>query len=356
MRDYYKIITYLLIAGFVVSCSKSETTTPSSKIPATTADNPKRGVTDTTKSNTPVTTPTTAPVIIPAVPTTNPVTYTVSSPISLSGAHDMVINALQIDNPSGICIHLTNCYNITIKNCKLGPSLRTGVELNNCTNITVDSCYISNVSTGVYALNSHQVKITNNQVKNVLGPYPKGQMVQFDNVSGSGNTVLNNRCENIAGASNPEDVISMYESNGIAGDPIMIAGNWIRGGGPSKTGGGIMLGDNGGSYIIAKNNIIVDPGNYGMGIAGGNNIQILNNEIYGSKTSVSNVGIYIWNQSNSGCSLNTINGNQVNWTRFSGENNNNWNAGNCGTVTGWNTNIWGAVLNSGILPSQILSN
>ncbi|MEO6849987.1 MAG: right-handed parallel beta-helix repeat-containing protein, partial [Mucilaginibacter sp.] len=287
---------------------------------------------------------------------TKKVNYKLSLPIILNGAHDMVINGLQIQNLIGACIYLTNCRNITISNCKLGPSPQKGIELYKCTNIIVDSCYIANTATGMYALESSSIQFNDNDVKNIQGPFPGGQMVQFDNVRGAGNRILSNKCENIAGASNPEDVISMYMSNGTAADPILIAGNWIRGGGPSKVGGGIMLGDNGGSYIAANKNILVNPGNYGIAIAGGNNLQITDNQIYSSATTVSNVGIYIWNQSSRGCSLNTISNNQVNWTSLTGETNNNWNSGNCGAVIGWNTNTWGASLNENILPAQIITN
>jgi parallel beta-helix repeat protein len=339
MRSICKAGIWILICYLFSSCSKSG-------MNPNTGNNQGSKTTDTTKSITQVTTPPITTII-------NNKTYTVSNPLILNGAHDMVINGLEIKNPTGICIFLVNCYNITIKNCNLGPSLQTGVELHNCTNIKVDSCVMSNISTGMYALDSSGIQFTNNDVENVQGPFPKGAMVQFDDVSGTGNRVLNNRCENISGQSNPEDVISMYKSNGTKADPIQITGNLIRGGGPSRTGGGIMLGDNGGSYIIAENNILVNPGNYGMAIAGGNNLQIINNMIYSSQTTVSNVGIYIWNQSSGGCSLNTISNNQVNWTMFNGQSNNSWDNGNCGTVLGWNTNLWGANLSPDILPAQL---
>lgn len=55
------------------------------------------------------------------------------------------------------------------------------------------------------------------------------------------------------------DAINLYKSNGIAGDPIQVIGNRIRGGGPSTSGGGIMTGDQGGSYILVSI-ILVNPG------------------------------------------------------------------------------------------------
>ncbi|MGZ3764777.1 MAG: right-handed parallel beta-helix repeat-containing protein [Mucilaginibacter sp.] len=339
MKKYFKIGSSILILLLLIGCVKKNSNSPG---PSGQNSNDRLVLPDTTSlgSNTPL----------------QNIIYQTSTPISLYGAHNMVISGLAIQNPGGICIYLQDCSNITIRNCKLGPATQTGVELLNCTNITVDSCYISNVSTGLYAEQCASIQFNHNSVKNIQGPYPKGAMVQYNNVNGTGNKILFNRCENIAGASNPEDAISMYMSNGTPKDPIFIYGNWVRGGGPSNTGGGILLGDQGGSYIVAENNILVNPGNYGMGIAGGTYLQISNNKVYSKQTTVSNVGVYIWNQSSKGCSLNTISGNQVSWVQSDGEVNNSWDNGNCGSVTGWNSNVWGASLNENILPAVIISN
>ncbi|MBP6662762.1 MAG: BACON domain-containing protein, partial [Paludibacter sp.] len=48
--------------------------------------------------------------------------YTISAPISLDGKSNMTISYLEITNPTGHCIKLANCSNITIQYCKLGPS------------------------------------------------------------------------------------------------------------------------------------------------------------------------------------------------------------------------------------------
>ncbi len=120
---------------------------------------------------------------------------------------------------------------------------------------------------------------------------PRGQMVQFNNVKGGGNSINYNVVENILGQSSPEDAISVYMSNGIVGDPIQVVGNWIRGGGPSGSGGGIMVGDYGGSHILVKDNILVDPGQYGIAISSGTGISIKNNKIYAKQQSFTNVGL-----------------------------------------------------------------
>src|SRR5579863_4259601 len=110
------------------------------------------------------------------------ITFTTSAPISLSNKSNVTISGIATTN-----ITLTNCSNIIIKNCKIGPNAGVGIQIYGCTNVKVDSCYIFNVTSGVYAVLSQGVNIAYNQAKNMLGPYPRGQFVQFNNVTGTGN-------------------------------------------------------------------------------------------------------------------------------------------------------------------------
>ena len=280
--------------------------------------------------------------------------YNDSSPIVLDGVNNQTINKLRITNPGGHCIKLSNCSNITIQNCKLGPSKGEGVFLSNCTNITVTNCSMESVESGVVADVGSGIKVINNDVKNVQGPMPRGQMVQFGNVSGTGNSISYNVVENILGQSYPEDEISLYMSNGTASDPIQVVGNWIRGGGPSTSGGGIMTGDMGGSNVLVQDNILVNPGQYGITISSGTNITIKNNKIYSEKLAFSNIGLSAYKQYQIETSSNTIMNNEVNYTNKDGVLNNMWNAGNCGVITGWDTNTYNSGLTSSILPAQII--
>ncbi|MGZ3776953.1 MAG: right-handed parallel beta-helix repeat-containing protein [Mucilaginibacter sp.] len=252
-------------------------------------------------------------------------------------------------------ITLNNCTNIRIVNCKIGPSTIDGVMIYNSTGVTVDSCLLSNVRTGVNAMQSQGIVFSNSQAKNMQGPYPHGQFVQYNNVTGGGNKVLNNKFENILGQSTPEDAISMYQSSGLANDPIVISGNSIRGGGPSHSGGGIMLGDGGGSNIIAENNTLVDPGQYGMAIAGGTNMSVINNNIYGKQQSFTNVGLYYWNQSGKASSNITISGNKINFTNSGGEQNNTYLPNGSLVPTGWSTNVLSKTLTESLLPAVLTS-
>jgi parallel beta helix pectate lyase-like protein len=278
-----------------------------------------------------------------------------SEPIIIKNAHDLVIRGDSINGDDEPCLQIINCNNIHITHCYLGNSSKVGLYIYQSANIKVDSCFVTNVSTGVYAVESYAISVMHCEGKNMVGPFPRGAFVQFNNVSGPRCRVCYNKFENILGESHPEDAINMFKSHGTAKDPILIRGNWIRGGGPSKTGGGIMLGDNGGSYQVAEDNVLVNPGQYGMAISGGDHLTIVNNKIYSKGRFFTNVGLYIWAQADADCSMDEIRDNQVNWTDSHGEKNDVWDKGNCGDVKGWKSNAIDAKIDESLLPEQILS-
>ena len=281
-------------------------------------------------------------------------TYKYSAPISLNGISNRTISNLEIQNPNGDCIRLINCSNITIQNCKLGASSGEGVAIYNSKNITVTNCSMESVRTGVLAVESKDIKVTYNDVKNVKGPFPRGQMVQFDDVNGSGNSISFNAFENLPGQSNPEDAISLFKSHGTPSDPIKVVGNWIRGGGPSISGGGIITGDYGGSYILVENNILVDPGQYGIAITSGHHITIKNNKIYAKKQPFTFWGLMSYIQYPIETHSNTISNNEVNFRNKDGVLKNLWDDGKGGVIIGWNTNFYNPDLTESILPSKII--
>ena len=63
----------------------------------------------------------------------------------------------------------------------------------------------------------------------------------------------------------------------------------------------MTLGDGGASYAIARNNVLLNPGQVGIFIAGGTNNAIIDNVVYGDQRPSSNVGIYVWGQDNRRC-------------------------------------------------------
>lgn len=284
-----------------------------------------------------------------------PTKYKLNKPFKLTGVHNRVISGMDISGADADCVTLTQCSNITFINCRFRGSKKNGITLLTCRSIKITNCYFEQLASGVYAVEGGQINVSNNRFKNMQGPFPRGQMVQFDDVTGAGNKINHNTGENLPGVSFPEDAINLFKTQGTPASPVEVIGNRIRGGGPSKEGGGIMLGDNGGAYIIAKENILVDPGQYGMAIAGGNHITITANTIYGRQQAFTNVGIYIWNQHISGCALNTVTNNKVQWINATGEANPGWNQGNCGQTIGWDTNDWNAKISAAILPAKLIN-
>ena len=155
-----------------------------------------------------------------------------------------------------------------------------------------------------------------------------------------------NRGQNELGGSNAEDLISVYSSNGTSSSPIRIMDNHLRSGGPSDSGSGIMLGDGGGANVIVQGNVLVNPGQVGIGVASGQHITVRNNIIYSESLPWSNTGLYVWNQYDSSCNDITVSGNQVNWTAAGGYQNAWWSGGGCSNVT-VSGNNWDAPVGPG---------
>lgn len=277
-----------------------------------------------------------------------------SEPLIIDGKADLTISGLEIANPKGNGITIRNSKRIRIENCKIGPCKGEAVNIYECEGVTVSGNRFKEVSTGVYALDSRHIEVIGNRCLNVHGPFPRGQLAQFDKVTGGGNRINHNLALNILGKSHPEDIINIYKSSGTPDDPIQVVGNKIRGGGPSDSGGGIMTGDGGGADIVVRDNILVDPGQYGIAIAGGRHIQVLDNKVFGKRQPFTNVGIYVWNQSKAPSDGHTVRGNQVRWFNKGGIENPCWDAENCGPIAGWDDNDWHAALDDQILPTDLL--
>ncbi len=285
--------------------------------------------------------------------------YTKTSPISYSNRSNIVIEGVEISNNNGYAIALYNSENITIKNSKFGPTpMKTAIYLFNCKNITIIDNTFENVQSGLIASTSSGIKFDYNDVTNVVGQIKGGDRIgvlaQFIQVSGAGNSISYNVNENFAGQSSPEDLININQSNGTAQSPIVVRGNWIRGGGPSVSGGGINLGDLGGSYQIAEDNILVNPGQYGVAISGGHSMTLKNNKVYAKRDHFNNVGMIAVNWYEGQSHSITVSGNSINYTNKDGVQNSWWFAGNVEPIAGKSTNKTDMSITASILPSQII--
>jgi len=282
-------------------------------------------------------------------PVIESVTLRKSGPISWEGRQHETLDALRIEKDVSIrlahcsditisscdlhSIDLAECKRITIRNCWIHDSKHPGVADYNSREVLVQGCRVETVSSGVYAVESQHVQVLGNFVRNVIGPMPRGQMVQFDNVTGRENIIRGNYAINERGKSHPEDVVSIYMSAGEAGSPILIEDNYFTGdpsegsAGKSASGSGIMLADFGGAHLWCRRNVILSAGQVGIGVAGGSFIRVEDNVIFGSRSDVANVGLYAWNQSKRPSHDVAIARNRVEWLNHDGERNDWWDGG-----------------------------
>jgi Right handed beta helix region len=280
----------------------------------------------------------------PAGTTSNPS----GSCIVLKGAKDRVIENLHIGPCGGHGIEVTDSENVIIRNVTINDTKESGVYIEGSQSVEVRESRISNAVSGVYAVNSRSVRVACNTLLDQRGPVPRGQHVQFNHVVGGNNSIRCNVGRNQPGHGSPEDAINLYKSHGTSWLPITVIDNLIVGGGPSESGGGIMLGDSGGSYQLAKGNILVDPGQYGIAVSSGWNISVMDNLVFGRRQPFTNVGIYAWNQYPQACHGISIARNKVFWLSKTGRANPFWDGQNCGKIAGIADNKFAARLSPDI--------
>lgn len=248
--------------------------------------------------------------------------------ITLEDCRDIDIVACDVRS-----IRIVNCNGVRVLHSFIHDGAAVGVTIESSSNVLVQGNRIERVASGVYALDSRGVRVVGNFCADVQGPMPRGQMVQFDKVSGPGNVISDNHAINRHGRSRPEDVISIYMSQGTAASPILITRNHLRGDpqlgsqDKSDSGSGIMLGDGGGQWIHCVGNTIVDAGAVGIGVAGGSRITVAQNTVIGRVSNVANVGIYVWNQSGEPGGPVTVADNAVAWFNAGKQPNPWWEGG-----------------------------
>lgn len=116
-----------------------------------------------------------------------------------------------------------------------------------------------------------------------------------------------------------------------------------------------MLGDSGGSYLVADGNTLVNPGQYGMAISGGRNNSITNNLIYGVSQSFTNIGLYVETIGSVLVANSTVSGNRVKFYNAGGAINGAWLAGGIAPPSGWASNNWNANIDASILPATLIT-
>lgn len=201
------------------------------------------------------------------------------------------------------------------------------------TNLLITDSHFENVTSAIRLVNSRgPIRAVNNSALN-----PGRNFFQCDKCSGRGIRINNNSIEHREqfGADLLEDHINIFQSEGEADDWIQVNNNRARGNAKSRSGSFLILGDSGGKYQEAVGNRGVNPGQVGIGIAGGEHIKIENNMMYGETWEGSRMAFYsiaftepcdhhLFPGSNSSSP------NRANWLDDEGRRDPSWTDGKCG--------------------------
>lgn len=250
-------------------------------------------------------------------PTSRPNPDTLAGPLTPSGqitaVQDQLIEGLQITTTVGPGVIIPpGVSGVRIWRCEIGPCGTNDLNDTNGVGVFVDSgasvdvagCVIHNVASGLYSLNgANPILFEYNYAYNIRGPKPRGQMIQLNGVAGGtvGSRIRFNLSDAKVGVRHGvdhgegvalpdhgiEDHISLHDHTGVASQFTEVAFNHVRGGhNLSTTGSGMILGDgqNPGGNQWSHHNTVVEVKNAGIGVAGGDNIDVEDNRIFLSGT------------------------------------------------------------------------
>lgn len=242
---------------------------------------------------------------------------TLAGPLTPSGqitaTQGQLIQGMQITTTVGPGVIVPpGVTGVRVWACEIGPcgtsdlndTTGVGVLIESGAAADVAGCVLHDVASGVYSLNgSNPILVEYNYGYNIRGPKPRGQLVQFNGVQGGtvGSRVRFNLSDAKVGIRfgvdhggglvlpdhGIEDHISLHDHTGVVGQRTEVAWNHLRGGhNLSTTGSGMILGDgqNPGGNVWAHHNTVVEVKNTGIGVAGGDNIDVEDNRIYLSGT------------------------------------------------------------------------
>jgi hypothetical protein len=191
------------------------------------------------------------------------------------------------------------------------------IMFTNSENIQVRFSNFTNVASGIrFKHSTGPLVASHNEALN-----PGRNFFQCDECTGGNIEIIRNSMDLTATYGNKklEDWINIFKSDGVQNDPIRVNNNRARtnavASSLSPSGSFIILGDWGGTYQEAKNNVGVNPGQVGIGASGGTHVKIENNKMYSQLINgISNVAFYSNPiPSHITCASHSYNNNQANW-------------------------------------------
>lgn len=324
---------------------------------------------DTIKITTAITTTVTYAThkhIPPTSTGTGTIVYTPSGPVGIKSGGVYKNLIIDLGNTTAAAFSAINVTGFTITNCKIiggkvisNSNAAQAFFIQGCHNFTITNCFVNGVPQGFHLMSSYAYELHDNQLLDIVNsPSTLLHPFNIESCSGGGQHIYNNRIEELASiAPYAHDQISVYKSNGLRGDSILVYNNWIRGGQQVKNAAGnngacgIGVGDSGGSFQSFHDNILVNA--LAIAIDGaGVSLHVYRNKIFAKQVAPQplSVGIvYFGNPGN-----NWIESNQINFTGPNGSPN-NLNPAKSTTIKGWSTNIVNANITASILPATIIT-
>ena len=307
----------------------------------------------------------------------------------------------RISTKNGDCVDIDGASNVTLASSNIGPCAGRGIYIKSGSGNNIYDNYIhvegasrrccdardgilirgsrfTTIQGNVIGYGETNVEVFGNDTAivgnfllNPQGVYPRGQQIQ----TGAGahariaNNLLVSTRDAILGpaigtasaapilmsqgvASNPpEDSISIYKTQYADIEDNFVTGGLDAtapgsGGAQSPSGCGILGADGdrtlGANHVIIKNNVVLNTGQCGIGIATGIDLSVTGNKVLNLNPNTGgNTAIYVWKQYFPACGPVLLRGNIAAEVRPGGYNSGYWDGGGCGPVTcdGANGNI-----------------
>lgn len=218
-----------------------------------------------------------------------------ATPAITLNANFITLNNLYLKNsrsPNGLLYITTGHHDITLNNVAFGAGIR-GINAfkmgtAGVVNLLVSHCWFFDIF--------DDLKTGGTPGAGGAGDTKNGggSHIQMNGCNGSGIEIANSKfyTKDPSAANNNNfgvgDIISPFQCNGTAASRLWVHDNQIRGGSNNQVTGyiGITTADVGGSYQLVENNILVNPGQGGIGVmpSGGIFITIQNNRMYSKNT------------------------------------------------------------------------
>jgi hypothetical protein len=264
---------------------------------------------------------------------------TPSGPIDITDAAFASYVGLHITSDAGPCVRIVGGSHVTVSASEIGPCAGNGVEVSGGDSITIQDSYVHpehpakgccDTGDGVFATGttnltlagnviafgeanievgtSSHVHVTGNFLLNPQNAGSRGQNFQswgaMSDVTVLGNYALSSTDAAYKFPEKQEDSINFGFTT-----TIVAKGNYVSGG-HSASGCGIIA-DEAANSVTFQDNVLVDTGQCGIGIASGTNQLVDGNKILNSTPVAGggNTGLVVWKQYSDPCGPVTLSNN-----------------------------------------------